>query len=90
MWAAARGHAEAVQALLAAGADLRARSRAYTQTVTSEVTQRAGREELNYGVHRGGSTALLFAARSGDVESARLLLAAGADVNDRCRTAPVR
>src|SRR6185295_11628190 len=52
------------------------------QTVTSEVTQRAGREELNYAVTRGGSTALLFAARSGDVDSARLLLAAGADVNE--------
>ena len=58
------------------------RSRTYSQTVTSEVTQRAGREELNYTVPRGGSTPLLFAARSGDVESARLLVAAGANVND--------
>jgi uncharacterized protein len=82
MWAAARGHTGAVQALLVAGADPRARSRAYPQTVTSEVTQRAGREELNYTVFRGGSTPLLFAARSGDAASARLLLAAGADVND--------
>jgi ankyrin repeat protein len=82
MWAAAQGHPEAVAVLLEGGADLRARSRDYTQTVTSEVTQRAGREELNYTVTRGGSTALLFAARSGDVESVRLLLAAGADVND--------
>ena len=46
------------------------------------MTQRAGREELNYDVPRGGSTAILFAARSGDAESARLLIAAGADVND--------
>jgi len=59
-----------------------ARTRAYTQTVTSEVTQRRGREELNYTVPRGGSTALLFAARSGDGESARLLVEAGADVNE--------
>src|SRR5262249_45437685 len=44
--------------------------------------QRAGREELNYTVPRGGSTPLLFAARSGDVESVHALLAAGADVND--------
>jgi uncharacterized protein len=82
MWAAAQKHAQVVGALVAHGADVRARSRAYTQTVTSEVTQRAGREELNYTVPRGGSTPLLFAARAGDVESARILLAAGADVND--------
>jgi ankyrin len=82
MWAAAQKHPDVVVALIKAGADVRARSRTYTQTVTSEVTQRAGREELNYTVPRGGSTPLLFAARSGDVESARLLLQAGASVND--------
>jgi ankyrin repeat protein len=82
MWAASQRHPEAVAALLAHGADVNARSRAYTQTVTSEVTQRAGREELNYTVPRGGSTALLFAARVGDAESARLLLEKGADAND--------
>jgi ankyrin repeat protein len=82
MWAASQSHPDVVAALLEGGADVRARSREYTQTVTSEVTQRAGREELNYTVPRGGSTALLFAARSGDAESARLLVDAGADVND--------
>ena len=50
MWAAAEKHPEAVRVLLDAGADIRARSRTYPQTVTSEVTQRAGREELNYTV----------------------------------------
>jgi uncharacterized protein len=82
MWAAAESHPDVVAALLERGADVRARSRTYDQTVTSEVTQRAGREELNYTVPRGGSTPLLFAARAGDADSARLLLAAGADVND--------
>jgi uncharacterized protein len=82
MWAAAEKHPEAVRVLIQAEADVRARSRTYAQNVTSEVTQRAGREELNYTVLRGGSTPLLFAARSGDVESVRLLVDAGADVND--------
>jgi len=82
MWAAAQKHPAVVAALIKAGADVRARSRAYSQTVTSEVTQRAGREALNYSVTRGGSTALLFAARAGDAESAGLLIEAGADVNE--------
>jgi ankyrin repeat protein len=82
MWAAAERHPDVVAALIDRGAGVRARSRTYTQTVTSEVTQRAGREELNYTVPRGGMTPLLFAARSGDVESARLLIAGGAKVDD--------
>jgi ankyrin len=82
MWAVAQRHSEVVRQLLDAGADIRARSLTYPQTVVGEQTQRAGREELNYTVLRGGATALLFAARVGDVESARLLLKAGADSND--------
>jgi ankyrin repeat protein len=82
MWAAAQSHPETVQLLVETGAEIRARSRTYPQTVVGEQTQRAGREELNYTVLRGGSTPLLFAARAGDVESAKVLLAAGADPND--------
>jgi ankyrin repeat protein len=82
MWAAAQQHPEVVGALIEVNADIRARSRVYAQIVTGEETQRAGREELNYILRRGGSTPLLFAARVGDAESAKLLLAAGADVND--------
>lgn len=82
MWAAAQRHPEVTGLLIEAGADIHAQSRTYAQTVVGEQTQRFGREELNYIVHRGGSTPLLFAARSGDTGSARLLLAAGANVND--------
>jgi ankyrin repeat protein len=82
MWAAAESHPDVVALLIEFGADIRARSRIYSQTVVGEQTQRAGREKLNYDVLRGGSTPLLFAARVGDSESARLLLNAGADPND--------
>jgi ankyrin repeat protein len=82
MWAASEKRPEVVKLLLETGADISLRSRTYPRTVTGEETQRAGREELNYTILRGGSTALLLSAREGDVESARLLLAAGANVND--------
>ncbi|MEO5740556.1 MAG: ankyrin repeat domain-containing protein [Vicinamibacterales bacterium] len=82
MWAAAQRHPEVTELLIEAGAEINAQSLTYAQTVVGEQTQRFGREELNYTVHRGASTPLLFAARSGDTGSARLLLAAGANVND--------
>jgi uncharacterized protein len=82
MWAAAQRHPDVVQLLVETGADIRARSRAYPQTVVGVQTQRAGREELNYTVLRGGSTPLLFAARVGDVRSIGVLLARGAEAND--------
>jgi ankyrin repeat protein len=82
MWAASQRHPEVTALLIEAGGEIDARSRTYAQTVVGEQTQRFGREELNYSVLRGGSTPLLFAARSGDTTSARLLLAAGANVND--------
>jgi uncharacterized protein len=83
MWAAAQSHPDVVQLIVEAGGDVRARSRTYPETVVGEDTQRAGREELNYTILAGGMTPLMFAARSGDAASARLLVAAGANPNDR-------
>jgi ankyrin repeat protein len=81
MWAVAQKHAAVVRLLLQQGADFRARSAATPRTVN-----RADPNDIYTAVigdvPYGGSTALLFAARNGDVESARLLMDAGADVND--------
>ena len=89
MWATAQRHPAVVRRLLEHGADPGARSR-----VRREVISRRLQADLRYGERSrslgsdaeetdvGGFTPLLFAARVGGVESARLLLAAGADVND--------
>ena len=89
MWAVAQGHAAVVEVLLAHGADVHARSTTFTETVKTISTY------ANYGlrcvprdecyiteVRSGGFTPLLFAARVGDLASARLLVEAGADVNE--------
>ncbi len=79
MWAVGQQHADVVRALVEVGADIQARSRTYPQNV--ETGNRGGGGAVTE-VLRGGSTPLLFAARVGDLESAKLLVAAGADVND--------
>ena len=81
MWAAAQKHPSVVAVLLAHGADVRARSTSWTELV--KLTTEAVNPGYNTEVRQGGYTALLFAARVGDIESARLLVGAGADVNDK-------
>ncbi|HYL39185.1 MAG TPA: photosynthetic reaction center cytochrome c subunit family protein [Bryobacteraceae bacterium] len=95
MWAVAERHPEVVRVLLEHGADVQARSRITRQFVVREETGArlvcppppgitapcVNAEEAP----RGGSTPLLFAARSGDLDSAKMLVASGANVND---TAP--
>jgi len=79
MWAVSQQHADVVEVLIAHGADIRARSDAWSQMMA---VPPHGLPEYNREVPHGGNTALMFAARVGDAASARLLVEAGADVND--------
>jgi ankyrin repeat protein len=81
MWATAERHSDVVQALLEAGADVHARSRTWREVVLPAGGAGTSRRNLAERTE-GGYTALLFAAQQGDIEIAKLLLAAGANVND--------
>ena len=94
MWAVAERHPTVVRALLEHGANVGARSRVRCLVISHRLQSelKYGERGRRYGTDAeetdiGGFTPLLFAARHGDLESARLLLAAGANVND---TAPDR
>ena len=85
MWAVANRRPAVTRALLAHGADLAARTRTRRRVYNMGGSRSAGSASRGIAleeVTEGGSTALLFAARSGDLVSARLLVAAGADVHD--------
>lgn len=69
MWAVSERHPAVVRALVQGGADVHA------ATVSHLTGRRAQRDVTGY-------TALLFAARVGDLDSARVLLDAGANPND--------
>ena len=79
MWAVSEQHPDVVTVLLAHGADIHARSEVWTQMMA---VPPHGKPEYNRLIPHGGDTALMFAARVGDLASATLLLAAGANVND--------
>jgi ankyrin repeat protein len=81
MWAAAHREPDVVRVLLKHGAATDARTvarRQFRGTGLRSTTSPAG--ATHFGA--GGFTPLLFAARHGDVASARLLLNAGADVDE--------
>ena len=80
MRAAAQKHADVVQALLAAKADFNLRSKVvdlYNPMRAITYSKKAYFPEA-----KGNFNALMFAAQSGDVESAKALLDAGAKVDD--------
>ncbi|MCY3679073.1 MAG: ankyrin repeat domain-containing protein [Gemmatimonadetes bacterium] len=80
IWAVLNRSPDVVKALLDHGADVHPRT-----VVTVELKAHEPHTHIqNQGwFEHGGNTALMFAARVGDVESARHLVAAGADVDDR-------
>jgi len=79
MWAAAEKHPEVVGVLIAHDVDLHARSEVWSQVMAVDPHGYSG---YNREIPHGGDTALMFAARSGDLDSVKLLVAAGADVDD--------
>lgn len=84
MWAVSQRHPEVVRLLLDRGADVRARTTVRRLTVMLDQGPPGVKtaKEHAHQIDAGGSTALLFAASSGDAASARLLIENGADVND--------
>jgi uncharacterized protein len=79
MWAVAQEHPDVVKVLLVHGADVHARSNAWTDVMA---VPPHGYLDYNRAIPHGDDTPLLFAARVGDLASAKLLVAAGADVNE--------
>src|SRR6188768_3763020 len=79
MWAVAQKHPDVVKVLIARGADLHARSEVWNEVMA---VFPHGLLDYNRPIPHGRDTALLFAARVGDLASAKLLVAAGANAND--------
>ena len=85
MWAVANRQPAITRVLLEHGADVHARTGTRRRVYNMGGSRSAGSASRGIAleeVAEGGTTPLLFAARSGDLESARLLIAAGADVHD--------
>jgi ankyrin repeat protein len=87
MWAVSEKRPAAVELLIQRGADLNARtkyvppstSRTYEGTTPQDLKPGQASEELS----SGSLTPLMFAAREGDLQAARLLIQAGANLNLR-------
>jgi ankyrin repeat protein len=79
MWAVAQKHPDVVKVLLAHHADLNLKSDVWSEVMSLPPH---GYLPYNKAIPHGGETALMFAARVGDVDSTKLLVAGGANVND--------
>jgi ankyrin repeat protein len=80
MWAVAQKHHDVVKVLLAHGADVHARSAIYAVKKSADLPHPI--PENQRALPQGGDTALIFAARLGDLVSTKLLVSAKANVND--------
>jgi ankyrin repeat protein len=81
MWAASQQHPAVVKALLDQGADVHARTEVWKQLWQTGPDQDI-HPDYQVWIQHGGTTPLQFAARVGDLASAKHLVAAGANVND--------
>ena len=82
MWAIAYDHPDVTKALLDADAATSVRSEVRHRSVNTGFTISERKAGIVMNTDLGGFTPMLFAARSGNVETGKLLLAAGANVND--------
>jgi ankyrin repeat protein len=76
MWAAAEHHPQVVKALLEHGADWKVQS-SFRETKIPKLSTASSISPIS----RGGLTAFLFAAREGDIETAKVMLDHGVDIN---------
>jgi ankyrin repeat protein len=76
MWAAAERHADVVNLLLQHGADWKVQS-SFRETKIPKLSTASSISPIS----RGGLTAFLFAAREGDIETAKTMLDHGVDIN---------
>jgi ankyrin repeat protein len=79
MWAVSQHHPNVVKVLLDNKVDIHAKSDVWSEVMAIPPH---GYLPYNKNIPHGGETGLMFAARVGDLESAKLLLAAGANPND--------
>ena len=85
MWAIVNKHPAVTRILLEHGADIHLRSETRKLVYNMGGNRSAGSAAADTPLEEvplGGSTPIMFAARSGDIESARMLVAKGANVND--------
>jgi uncharacterized protein len=76
MWAAAERHASVVNLLLQHGADWKVQS-SFRETKIPKLSTASSISPIS----RGGLTAFLFAAREGDIETAKVMLDHAVDIN---------